>query len=387
MTGNDEQFYMKRALQLAKRGSSLTHPNPMVGAVIVKEGRIIGEGWHHGPGLPHAEVEALKSCTEDPKGSTMYVTLEPCNHWGRTPPCAAAVIEAGIAVVKVAAPDLNRRVTGGGNERLRAAGITVEVGLLEAEALALNRSFFHHCQSGRPWVIMKSAASLDGKITGNTPGFQWITGEKSRLLVHRLRSEVGAVLVGSGTLICDNPQLTNRLWRPIKRQPLRVVLDSELKIPLDCRLLSSEPQKVVVFCNQRAGASREGASKEPRLQKLGVTVICQDSNKDIDLHGVLDTLGAMGVLSVLVEGGSSIFTSFLEQDLVDEFFLFYAPYFIGGSSATPIVGGMGLLSSAEARRLRIASVRKTGDDVLIHAYAKKEAPGCLRDSSGESARS
>ncbi|MCL6591924.1 MAG: bifunctional diaminohydroxyphosphoribosylaminopyrimidine deaminase/5-amino-6-(5-phosphoribosylamino)uracil reductase RibD [Firmicutes bacterium] len=377
MAHNDE-IYMRRALQLAKRGSSLTHPNPMVGAVIVKKGRVIGEGWHHGPGLPHAEIEALKACKEDPKGATLYVNLEPCNHWGRTPPCADAIIEAGIAVVKVAAPDPNCRVAGGGNKKLRAAGITVEVGLMEKEALALNRSFYHHCKTGRPWVIMKSASSLDGKITGNKPGFQWITGEKSRRLVHRLRSEVGAVLIGSGTLITDNPQLTNRLWQPIRRQPFRVVLDSELKIPLDCRLINGDPRTVIVFCNRRAAIS-----KEAELQKLGVAVIRQDTSERIHLPAVLDYLGGMGVLSVLVEGGGAIFTAFLEQDLANEFYLFYAPFFTGGSAAIPILGGMGLQSLAEARRLRITSARKAGADVLIHAFAKEEDPECLPGLSRE----
>jgi diaminohydroxyphosphoribosylaminopyrimidine deaminase/5-amino-6-(5-phosphoribosylamino)uracil reductase len=208
------QDFMKRALELSELGAPLVYPNPMVGAVIVKDGRIIGEGWHHGPGLPHAEVEALRVCREEPAGATMYVTLEPCNHWGRTPPCTKAVIEAGIAEVQIAIRDNNCRVAGGGIAALTEAGIKVAIGLCREEALEINRSFFHYCHTGRPWVIMKAATSLDGKIATTGGQSRWITGEPARRLVHQLRSRVGAVLIGSGTMLADDPELTNRLHEP-----------------------------------------------------------------------------------------------------------------------------------------------------------------------------
>ena len=366
------QDFMKRALELSEQGASLTYPNPMVGAVIVKDGRIIGEGWHHGPGLPHAEVEALTHCSEDPAGAIMYVTLEPCNHWGRTPPCTKAIIEAGIAEVFIAARDTNCRVAGGGIAKLQEAGIKVQVGLLREEALEINRSFFHYCHTGRPWVIMKAAASLDGKIATASGESRWITGGPARRLVHQLRSQAGAVLVGSGTMLADDPELTNRLFEPVTRQPLKVVLDIALKIPLTGKLMN-KPRELIIFCT---GLASSGKIKE--LEGLGVRVFRQSGSGRVNISEVLDGLGSIGIQSVLVEGGAEVFGAFLKQDSVNEFYLMYAPFFIGGAAAKGVIGGPGIDKLQDARRLRVKSLSPIGEDILIHAY-KEEPVACLPD--------
>lgn len=366
---NQDLSFMKRALELSKKGQYLTCPNPMVGAVIVKDGQIIGEGWHHGPGLPHAEIEALKSCRTDPKGATMYVTLEPCNHYGRTPPCSEAIIKAGIGEVIYALSDPNP-VAGGGAERLRKAGIKTQAGLGRCEALEINRKFLHFCLTGRPWVIMKVAMSLDGKIATTGGESQWITSERSRKLVHQLRAEVNSVLVGSGTLLADNPQLTNRMFKTFSRQPLKVLLDSKLQLTREHRIIGENPADLIVFCTTQAPLK-----KEKELRSLGVKIIRQERAGMIDLSEAMASLGALGVQSVLVEGGSSTFTSFWESGLVNEYYLFFGPFFIGGDLA-PGVLRRGVPSLGEVERLKIESVKKIGPDILIHAY-KEEPQSCL----------
>ncbi|MGQ9780374.1 MAG: bifunctional diaminohydroxyphosphoribosylaminopyrimidine deaminase/5-amino-6-(5-phosphoribosylamino)uracil reductase RibD [Bacillota bacterium] len=362
--------FMRMALALAKKGEGRTAPNPMVGAVIVKDGEVIGSGWHRGPGRPHAEAEALASCRKDPRGATLYVNLEPCNHYGRTPPCTEAILRAGIGVVHYAVADPNPRVAGGGAARLRTAGIEVVEGPAREEALALNRFFFHFCLTGRPWVILKAAMSLDGKITTTAGRSRWITGEESRRFVHRLRGKVDAVLVGRGTMAADDPRLTNRLGRPA-RQPLKVLLDSCLTVSPAANLVREAPERLLVFC--AAAAPRE---KEEELAALGVRVFRQEGRGKVELPGVLETLGRLGVQSLLVEGGSEVFTSFWEADLANEFYLFYAPFFIGGRDALPVVAGRGLADLAEARRFKIDFVRKIGEDFLLHAY-REELTKCL----------
>lgn len=361
---------MRRALELSKKGSCRVCPNPMVGAVIVKNGRIIGEGWHHGPGLPHAEIEALKACRTDPRGAIMYVTLEPCNHYGKTPPCSEALIQAGIGEVKYAISDPNP-VAGGGAEHLRRAGINTQAGLGREEALELNRKFLHFCLTGRPWVVMKAAMSLDGKIATASGESQWITGERSRKLVHRLRAEMNAVLVGSGTLLADDPQLTNRVAKPITRQPLKVVLDSTLKITSGHRLLNESPENLIIFCGSQAPEA-----KERELRDLGARIIRQKGGAKINLNQALASLGGLGVQSVLVEGGSSVFTSFWEMGLVNEYYLFYGPFFIGGKMSPGVLGGNGVSFLNKAEHLTVKSVKKLGPDLLVHAY-KEEPKSCL----------
>lgn len=368
---NQDLIFMKRALELSKKGECLTCPNPMVGAVIVKDGQIIGEGWHHGPGLPHAEIEALKACRTDPKGGTMYVTLEPCNHYGRTPPCSEAIIKAGIGEVVYAISDPNP-VAGGGAERLKRAGIKTRSGLGGGEALELNRKFLHFCLTGRPWVIMKAAMSLDGKIATAGGESQWITGEQSRKLVHKLRAEVNSVLVGSGTLLADDPQLTNRMFKVTSNQPLKVLLDSKLLVTPEHRIIGEKPEDLIVFCTAQAESEKVG-----QLRSLGVRIIRQETAGRVNLADALASLGELGVQSVLVEGGSLVWTSFWELGLVNEYYLFYGPFFIGGDSAQGVLRGRGVQSLAEAEHLTIESVKKIGSDILVHAY-KEEPQNCLR---------
>jgi diaminohydroxyphosphoribosylaminopyrimidine deaminase/5-amino-6-(5-phosphoribosylamino)uracil reductase len=363
---------MKRALTLAQKGWGLTYPNPMVGAVIVKNGAIIGEGWHHGPGQPHAEVEAIRSCQESPSGATIYVTLEPCNHYGRTGPCSEAVIAAGIAEVKYAVADPNPTVRGGGGQRLIEAGVKVETGLLWREAWELNRGFFHLALTGRPWVILKAAMSLDGKISDSQGRSQWITSPGSRRLVHRYRAVSGAVLIGSGTALADNPSLTNRTAPPIRRQPLKVLLDSSLRLNLACNLVQEAPENLIVFCNHSAPAAKEKA-----LSEKGVRVIRCSTAERPDPADVLVTLGRMGVQSVLIEGGRGIFTSLIEANLVDEYHLFYGPMLLGGDQATSLMGGDGL-PLANAPRLTIKSIRRVDGDLWVRALKEGSEPQCLQ---------
>jgi diaminohydroxyphosphoribosylaminopyrimidine deaminase/5-amino-6-(5-phosphoribosylamino)uracil reductase len=366
---NNDLKYMRRAIALAKKGEGRTCPNPMVGAVIVQDGQVIGAGWHHGPGLPHAEVEALRVCSESPKGATMYVTLEPCNHCGRTPPCTEAIIEAGIAAVKIAVSDPNPLACGGAC-RLREAGIVVKEGVAKKEALALNRSFFHHCLTGRPWVIMKAAMSLDGKIATASGESKWITGEQSRRFVHRLRSAVSAVLIGSGTMLADNPQLTNRTQKKAP-QPLKVLIDSRLQLPLDYNLVRQNPERLIVICTQRADAV-----KQADLEQMGVRIIRQKGTDRVDLAAALDTLGELGIQSVLAEGGAGLFGALLEAGLVNEYYLFYAPFFIGGEKAPGVIAGKGIVRLKDTPRLQIEKIRRVGGDILVHAY-KEELAVCL----------
>lgn len=359
-TANEERF-MRRALQLSLKGRGLTYPNPMVGAVIVRDGRIIGEGWHRGAGQSHAEVEALAHCIEDPRGAAIYVTLEPCNHYGRTPPCTEAILRAGITEVYYAIDDPNP-VAGGGAQRLREAGVAVRSGICREEALEVNRAFIYHCQTGRPWVVMKAAMSLDGKIACRGGESRWITGEAARRSVHELRSQVGAVLVGVGTAIQDRPRLTDRR-RGERRQPLKVVLDSELRIPLDSPLVTEEPQRLVVFCSGRAS----DVTAE-HLAAQGATVI--NLGPSLELESVLMELGARGVRSVLVEGGSKVFTAFHRCGLVHEYALFYAPIFIGGADSLGVLGGGSVARPMDAPRMTVRSIHRMGPDILIRGYSE-----------------
>jgi diaminohydroxyphosphoribosylaminopyrimidine deaminase/5-amino-6-(5-phosphoribosylamino)uracil reductase len=367
---NNDQMYMRRALDLAGQGRGLTYPNPMVGAVIVKNGQIIGEGWHRGPGRVHAEVDALEHCRESPRGATLYVTLEPCNHYGRTPPCTEAICAAGIAVVKFAVSDPNPTVSGGGVARLRTAGIQVESGLLKEEAVALNRAFLRFCLTGRPWVILKAAMSLDAKIAAADGASKWITGDAARTRVHQLRAEVGAVLIGSGTLRVDDPRLTSRLDPAPPRQPLKVLLDRQLTVTGVANVVRHEPERLLVFCNRSAAAAKIRA-----LAELGAQVFPSRAGETWSLTDLLAVLGELGTQSVLVEGGSGIYSAFVAADLVDEYYLFYAPFFMGGA-ALPVAPDFGADSLAAARRLTIDAVEQVGSDVLIHAY-KGELSKCL----------
>ncbi len=350
---------MRRALQLAARG--YTHPNPMVGCVLVRDGAVVGEGWHRLAGGPHAEAAALAAAGDRARGATAYVTLEPCCHFGRTPPCADALIAAGVRRVVAAVRDPNPKVSGGGIERLRAAGVQVDVGLMEEDATELNRAFFRYHATGLPLVTLKAAVTLDGKIGTRTGDSKWITGERSRAQGRVLRARNGAVLCGIGTVLADNPLLTARV-RGVPYEPLRVVLDSEARTPTECQLVqTSRRWPVLVYVGSRAPADRV-----QRLTDAGVSVVrVADGSSGVAIADVLRDLGQRGTLSVLVEGGGRVHASFLEARMAQRVTWFIGPKLIGGREAPTAVEGLGVDKMRDAASIAGVRIRRLGSDVLI----------------------
>ncbi len=362
-----QQDLMKRALCLAKRGQGRTSPNPMVGAVLVKDGRIVGEGFHPRAGEPHAEIFALRQAGEQARGATLYVNREPCCYYGRTPPCTQSLIAAGVAEVHLAMFDPNPLVAGRGRAELEAAGIRTIVGEREAEARALNEIFAHWITTGRPFVIAKFAMSLDGKIATRTGDARWITAPAARHYVHRLRNQVDAILVGVETVIADDPLLTTRLEKADVRHPLRVILDSTGRIPPTARVLDvALPGQTVIAATEVMPAERQQALM------VEVLVLPADDER-VSLTALLATLGQRQVTSLLVEGGGTVLGSFFDQGLVDKALAFVVPLIIGGRDAPTPVGGAGVACIAEARRLECVRVRQLGPDVLISGYPIREA--------------
>jgi diaminohydroxyphosphoribosylaminopyrimidine deaminase/5-amino-6-(5-phosphoribosylamino)uracil reductase len=357
--------YMKLALKLAARGAGWVSPNPMVGAVVVKDSQVVGRGYHRRVGLPHAEVEALRAAGAAARGAELYVTLEPCNHEGRTPPCTRAILAAGVSRVIIATRDPNPRVAGGGVEFLRSRGVTVEVGLLEVEARRLNEAWFHWVATGRPWVMAKAACSLDGKIATAGGESQWLTGEASRTLGHRLRHRVDAIVVGVGTVLADDPQLTTRLPRGPGRDPIRIVLDSKLRIPLSARLLHLDSQAPTwLACTYQASPTNRRA-----VEDLGARVlVLPEAAGRVSLPGLLEFLGAQQVQSLLVEGGAEVLGAFFDQKLVHLFRFFYAPTILGGRAALGVVGGLGVHRLQEAPRVQNLEIHRVGEDFLVSGY-------------------
>jgi diaminohydroxyphosphoribosylaminopyrimidine deaminase / 5-amino-6-(5-phosphoribosylamino)uracil reductase len=358
-----DRAFMQLALDLAVRARGLTSPNPMVGAVVVTDGVVVGRGYHRKAGAAHAEVEALSEAGARARGATLYVTLEPCNHHGRTPPCADAVLAAGVARVVAAVADPNPRVVGGGGARLRAAGVAVTFGCLEPEARALNRAFFTAIREGRPHVTLKWAMTLDGKIAAFDRQSRWITGEVARAEAHRLRSESDAVLVGIGTALADDPALDVRLGTPWPREPFRVVVDSQARLPISARMITAgQASRTVVAVADAAPAERTA-----RLEGLGVTVLaCKSDGGRVDLADLSARLSAMDVTAMLVEGGGALHASFVEAGLVDRVAVFVAPKVLGGAESPTPVAGRGLLLS-RALVLESVTSRQVGVDWLIEA--------------------
>ncbi len=368
-TPEDEQF-MRRALRLAKRGAGRTSPNPMVGAVVVRDGRVVGEGFHERVGGPHAEVHALRRAGESARGATLYVSLEPCNHHGRTPPCTEAVIQAGISRVVIGMADPNPKVTGGGADRLRQAGIAVTVGVLERECRILNQPFIKWVTQGRPYVTLKCAATLDGRMGARTGESRWVTNERSRRLVHELRAAVDAVLVGIGTALADDPLLTARLDRKKTPQPLRIVLDTHGRLPLASQLVKTARQTPVLL------ACAEAVSKEvrERFASHGVDMLPLGMAKEhgLDLRGLLDELGRRSITSVLVEGGARIHGAFLDEALADDFLFFYAPKILGDSLGVPMFQGVPRFSMGDAVPVFDCEIRRFGEDFLISGRFRRD---------------
>jgi diaminohydroxyphosphoribosylaminopyrimidine deaminase/5-amino-6-(5-phosphoribosylamino)uracil reductase len=360
-----DKRFMRRALELAKRGEGWTNPNPLVGAVIVRDGRIIGEGYHERFGGPHAEVRALEAASAEAEGSDLYVNLEPCAHWGKTPPCVARIISAKIKRVIVAVRDPNPLVNGEGIARLQEAGIEVVLGVLEEEAKKLNEPFFKFITTGRPFVLLKLALTLDGKIATRTGDSKWISGERSRELVHRLRNRYAAVLVGINTVLRDNPQLTVRREGTRTKDPLRMILDSRGRIPLEATVLNLDSEApTVVATTERMPKEKEEAlfAGGARVWRLG------SRDGKVDLNGLITKLGEEGIDSLLVEGGATVAAAFLEAGLVDKVVFFIAPKIVGGPGIT--IGGEGVERIAEAWQLKNISVRMLDGDVVYEGYLR-----------------
>ncbi|MFN3534282.1 MAG: bifunctional diaminohydroxyphosphoribosylaminopyrimidine deaminase/5-amino-6-(5-phosphoribosylamino)uracil reductase RibD [Desulfatiglandales bacterium] len=357
--GDLDQYFMRLAIREAKKGRGKTSPNPCVGAVLVKDGSLIGKGYHKRAGMPHAEVEALSSTKEDPSGATLYVTLEPCNHYGRTPPCTEAILKARIKRVVIGTLDPNPHVEGGGKERLKREGIEVVEGVLERECYRLNEGYMKYVRTGLPFVYAKAAITLDGFTATSTGDSKWITGERARRYGHRLRSMVDAVMVGSGTVLKDDPLLNVRLIRS-KKTPYRVVLDSRLSIPQDSALLRDGKDVILI--------TGEGVDIQRILpyESKGARVIrCPTRGGRIDALSCLKILGKMGIQTILLEGGATLTASFLEERMVDKFYVFVAPKLLGGSDGHPVIRGVGPTEIRNTLRLTQTEVVRLGEDILI----------------------
>ena len=353
--------YMRRALVLARKGSGRTSPNPAVGCVIVRDGVIVGEGWHRKAGTPHAEVHALRDAGSKAHGADVYVTLEPCSHFGKTPPCADALIDAGVKRVFVGMVDPNPKVMGRGIEKLRAAGIEVAAGLFESECRKLNEAFIKHVTTGLPFVIYKSAMTMDGKTATASGDSKWITSDKSRRYVHKLRSMVDAVMVGAGTVVADDPLLTSRI--PGGRDPLRVIVDSKLRIEPTAKVLT-----VLSPADTLIATVTSEPEKNVRLVGAGGKVlICPTREGRVDLQALLRSLGERKVQSILLEGGAELAGDFLRQGLIDKLLFFYAPKLVGGDAPGPF-RGPGTETMAAGMRLRDISITRFDDDMLVEAY-------------------
>jgi diaminohydroxyphosphoribosylaminopyrimidine deaminase/5-amino-6-(5-phosphoribosylamino)uracil reductase len=367
VTVDGDAGWMARAVALAEGGRGTTSPNPMVGAVLVLDGRVVGEGFHRAPGQPHAEVAALAAAGPAAAGATCYVTLEPCAHQGRTPPCADALLQAGVTRVVAALPDPDPRVDGAGLARLRAAGVAVTVGVGADAAAEQNAAYLTHRRLGRPRVTLKAAASLDGKVAAPDGSSQWITGPAARADAHRLRAEADAVAVGAGTALADDPRLTARLPGYTGRQPLRVLVDAAGRVGAHGHLFDTSSAPTLVATTARAPASAVAAWKRAGAEVL----VCPEAPSGggvVDLAALVAALGRRGVLELLVEGGPRLHAGFWAAGLADRLVWYLAPLVIGGDAAPGLLRSGGALTLTAARPLRIASVERLGADLRVVAY-------------------
>jgi diaminohydroxyphosphoribosylaminopyrimidine deaminase/5-amino-6-(5-phosphoribosylamino)uracil reductase len=364
----DDEKFMQMALELASLGRGYTSPNPMVGAVVVKDQAVIGRGYHQFPGGPHAEVHAIAAAGAAAQDATLYVTLEPCNHTGRTPPCTAKILEAGIQRVVIAMKDPNPHVAGGGAEFLKSRGIDIRIGVCEGEARQLNEAFVKYIRTGRPFVTVKCAATLDGRIATRSRDSKWITGESARAFVHELRQTADAILVGVGTIAADDPLLTVRLDGRPPKDPIRVILDTHLRIAPASRVLKHTSAADTLLI---AGRGVPAESKD-RLARKGVRVIEAETREGrVDMGPLMGQLGAMGITSILIEGGSRVFAAAFKAGVVDKVCFFYAPLILGGDDGVPICTGAGVEWIRDGVRLDRIAVRRFGDDVMIEGYVVK----------------
>jgi diaminohydroxyphosphoribosylaminopyrimidine deaminase/5-amino-6-(5-phosphoribosylamino)uracil reductase len=380
----NDKFYMKRSLKLALKARSMTSPNPMVGALLVKNGRIISEDFHRRAGTPHAEVLAIEKAEGKAKGSTLYINLEPCCHTEkRTPPCTKAIISEGIKEVVIGMKDPNPKVSGRGISELQKAGIHVRTGILENEAKRLNESYIKYITKGIPFVIMKIAMTLDGKIATPEGQSKWITSEKSRNMVHRLRSSVDSIITAIGTVKADDPELTARVKGG--KNPLRIIIDPDLEIALHSKVLQVPPQTIIVtkkfhslkFDNPPTSPFSKGGegglSNERKIKILlnrGIQFIEYEGEK-ADLQWLMKRLGERQIISALIEAGSSFNACALEEGIVDKVMFFISPKIIGGRESFPAVGGRTFRRLEEAYRVRDVRIRRVGEDILVEGYIEK----------------
>lgn len=351
--------YMKRAIELAGRGRGWTNPNPMVGAVIVKDGRIIGEGYHRRYGELHAERNAIASLKESAEGATMYVTLEPCCHYGKTPPCTEAILEQKIAKVIIGSRDPNPKVAGKGARILRDAGVIVEEDFMRDECDSLNPIFFHYIMNRTPYVIMKYAMTADGKIATKTGASKWITGEKARLEVQEMRHNCMGIMAGIGTVIADDPMLNVRLEG--KKSPVRIICDSSLRIPIDSKIChTAKEYPTIIAC------AVEDEEKKEKLERLGIHVVSlSDTNGRVNLKRLMEYLGDKGIDSILLEGGGILNDSAMRAGIVREIRAFIAPKIFGGGKAKSPVSGEGVLVPEDADLLKLQEATRIGEDLLL----------------------
>ena len=366
----EDREYMALALELAERGVGWASPNPMVGAVIVRDGRIIGQGWHERCGQPHAERNALSACTESPRGATLYVTLEPCCHYGRQPPCTQAILEAGIRRVVVGSSDPNPLVAGKGIALLRAQGVEVTQHVLEEACDRLNQVFFHYIRTRRPYVVMKYAMTLDGKIAAYTGDSRWVTGEAARAHVQQLRHRYTGIMVGVGTVLADDPLLTCRI--PGGRSPVRILCDTHLRTPLTAQVVTTARQAPTLLATCCGEEARRAAYEAAGCQVL----VLPEHQGHVDLNALMDELGRREIDSVLLEGGGTLNWAALEQGVVQKILAYLAPKLVGGREAKTPVEGAGAARMAQAIPLNNSTVIQIGTDFLIESEV---APCVHRD--------
>lgn len=360
-----EEQFMKRAIELAKQGSGWTAPNPLVGAVVVKNGRVIGEGYHRKYGELHAERNALAACSEDPAGATLYVTLEPCCHYGKTPPCTEIIIEKKIAKVVIGSRDPNPKVAGKGARILREHGIEVVEDYMREACDALNPVFFHYITTKTPYVVLKFAMTLDGKIATRTGASKWITGEAARNHVHQLRGRYAGILAGIGTVLADDPMLNCRIDGA--HQPMRIILDSHLRIPMGSRLVrSAKEYPLLIVCNESTRDREEGTNRIQKLEEAGAKVwTLPEKNGHPDLNVLMQRLGEEKIDSVLIEGGGTVNEAALKAHIVHHVYAYIAPKIFGGEDAKTPVEGSGIRLPQECANLRLAKITVLLNDMLL----------------------
>ncbi len=365
----DDAFYMQLALDIAKRGIGLTSPNPVVGAVVVKNGEIVGKGYHRKAGGAHAEVNAIKKAGEMSVGATLFVNLEPCNHSGRTPPCTRSIVEAGIRRVVAAMPDPNPDVEGKGIAYLRNKGLDVSLGTCEEDARTLNEAFIKYVKTKRPFVTVKCAMTLDGRIATKSGDSKWITGKEARSFVHEMRHASDAIIVGVNTVKKDNPRLTTRRGDIKDADPARVVLDTHLTIPENATILQIKSDSATIVITGAGDSDAVKIEKQSRLEQMGVMVLQSPlQNGQLAWEPLMARLGGMGITSLMIEGGSRVIGSALRAGIVDKIVFFYAPKILGGDDGYPVTKGQGPNSIEQSLRIKDMQVRKFGQDIMVEGY-------------------